>query len=233
MGFGILLIGYMLSMSLYPGYTDCIAYMIVFYALVKLGEFNGYFKAAKLFAFVLTVMGTCGLMLMAGEFIGIVDESSKLIALYDNASEAVKIAFHVVLLLGISAISRQTDLPKYSATAVWCIVIDAVYTAIFVSSFFVQRLLPFSMLMRLVLTIAVGVLIFNCYRMICLEGDEDMPLYNSRFEVVNKLRRRLEEKAEIGNRKGEETAEHKRRQAEAKKNGVDISKKFTESRKKK
>jgi len=233
MGFGILLIGYMFSMSLYPGYTDCISYMIVFYALVKLGEFNGFFKAAKIIAFIMTAAGLCGLMLMAGQIIGIVDESNRLIALYDNASEAVKILFHVALLLGIASISRQTDLPKYTATALWCIVIDALYAGIFIASFFYTRLLPFSMLMRLVLTFAVGILIFNCYRMICLEGDEDMPLYNSRFEVVNKLRRRLEEKAEIGNRKGEEASEYKRRRAESKQNGVDVSKKFTESRKKK
>ena len=60
-----------------------------------------------------------------------------------------------------------------------------------------------------------------------------MPLYNSRFEIVNKFRRRLEEKAEEGNRKGAEAQQFKQRQAEARKNGVDLSKKFTESKKKK
>ena len=45
--------------------------------------------------------------------------------------------------------------------------------------------------------------------------------------------RRLDEKAEIGNRKGAEAEELKRRQAEARKNGVDPTRKLSHSKKKK
>ncbi|MEE1356635.1 MAG: hypothetical protein UHG68_03625 [Clostridia bacterium] len=233
MGFGILLIGFLLSLSNYPGYTDCAAYFIIFYALLKLGRYNRYFKASKYLSFILTVCGMAGLMLSMGELIGFVDETNTLINIYDNATEAIKIVFHLLLLLGVIDICKQTQLPKYVKTGVWCICIDALYALLYVLSFFAGVFVPFRMLVRLVFMLVTAYLIFNCYRMICLEGDEDMPLYNSRFEIVNKFRRRLEEKAEEGNRKGAEAQQFKQRQAEARKNGVDLSKKFTESKKKK
>ncbi len=180
MGFGILLLGYMLSFSLYPGYTDFIAYTVIFYAMLKLSDYNRAFRAAKLLSFAVAVFGMAGLMLTAGEFIGFVDESNAYIDLYDHASEALKAVFHLPLLLGIYKISRDTDLPKYSSTAVWCIVLDILYAIIYVLSFTEARLLPYRMFMRGMLMIVVAVLIFNCFRMICNEGDEKTPWYTIR-----------------------------------------------------
>ncbi len=233
MGFGILLMGFILSMSNYPGYTDCAAFFIVFYAMLKLGEYNKYFKISKIIAFVLTVFGMAGMMLSMGELIGFVDETNTYINIYDNASEALKMIFGVFMLLGIIAISRETDLPKQVRLGAWCICIDVLYAVLYVLSWFVPIFIPWRMLMRVIYMLAVIFLIFSCYRMICLEGDEDMPVYSSRFEFVNRLRRRLDEKAEEGNRKGAEAREFKVRQAEARKNGVDPARRFSESRKRK
>ncbi len=181
MGFGILLIGYMISLSLYPGYTDFLAYMIMFYALVKLADYNKYFRIAKLLCFVVAVLGMAGLMLTAGKFIGFVDQSNSYIDLYDNASELLKTLFHIPLLLGISKISKDAELPKYSGRAIWCMVIDGLYMFIFALSFFEQRLLPYRMVIRGILMIAVALLIFNCFRMICREGDENTAWYKINF----------------------------------------------------
>ena len=233
MGFGILLMGFLLSMSGYPGYTDCISFFIVFYAMIKLGDYNKFFRMSKVISFIIAVFGMAGAMLYVGAFIGLIDETNKYIAMYDNISEGAKIIFGVFMLLGLMGISRETDLPKQVGFGAWCLCIDALYAVLIVVSFFVPILVPWRMLVRVIYMLTVAYLIFCCYRMICLEGDESMPTYNSRFEFVNKLRRRLDEKAEEGNRKGAEALEYKRRKAEARKNGVDPSRKFTESRKKK
>ncbi len=186
MGFGILLIGYMLSFGLYPGCTDFIAYTLIFIALLKLGDYNVFFKAAKVLAFAVTVLGMAGLMLVAGEFIGFVDESNRYIDLYDHASEIVKMVFHIPLLLGISRISSETDLPKYSSTAVWCIILDVLYAVVYGLCFVEVRLLPYRTVMRGVLMLVVLILIFNCFRMICKEGDEKTPWYTVRIPTKKK-----------------------------------------------
>ncbi len=181
MGFGILLLGYMLSFSLYSGYTDFIAYTVIFYAFVKLGEYNVFFRAAKIASFAIAVFGMAGLMLTAGRFIGFVDESNTYIELYDMASDIMKMIFHIPLLLGISKISRETDLPKYSSTAIWCIILDILYAVIYGLCFVEVRLLPYVMFLRVVMMVVVGILIFNCFRMICKEGDEKTPWYTVRL----------------------------------------------------
>lgn len=233
MGFGILLLGFLLSMSNYPGYTDCASFLIIFYAMLKLGEYNRYFIAAKLVAFVIFVFGMAGMMLSMGEFIGFVDETNTLVDLYDNASEILKMAFGAFMLLGIIRISRETKLDSNVRLGAWCLCILGLYAVLYVLSFTWMIFMPWRMLMRVVYMLAGIYLVFNCYRWICLEGEEEMSPYNSRFDLINRLRRRLDEKAEIGNRKGAEAEELKRRQAEARKNGVDLTRKLSHSKKKK
>lgn len=233
MGFGILLFGFILSMSNYAGYTDFIAYALIFYSMVKLGVYNKYFNASKVMSFGLCVFGMAGIMLSLGLLIGFVDESNSYLTLYDAASEGVKIIFHFVVLLGIADITKVTDLIRYTKSAYMLIILNALYLVFYGLCFAFPMLLAWRMLLRLVFMIWMGVLIFNCYRMICLEGDEDMPIYNSRFEFVNRFRRRLDEKAEIGNRKGMMAAEYKKMKAQSKENGVDPNRRFKESRRKK
>ena len=110
---------------------------------------------------------------------------------------------------------------------------DVLSAILFVFSFFFPWFLPWRMLLRVVYMLSGAYLLFSCYRMICLEGEEDMPVPESRFGIVNEFRRRLDEKAERGNRRGEEIAEYKARQSEARQNGVNVNRKFTEPKKKK
>lgn len=233
MGFGILLMGFLLSMSNYPGYTDCAAFFIIFYSMLKLGEYSKLFKTAKFISFVIFVCGMAGMMLSMGELIGFVDETNTLVDIYDSASEALKIVFGVFMLLGIIDISKQTELDCNVTLGARCLIILGLYLALYVTSLFFKIFIPWRMLMRVIYMLAAGYLIFCCYRWICLEGDEQMSPYTSRFELVNRLRRRLDEKAEAGNRKGAEIEEFKRRQAEARKNGVDVTRTFSESKKRK
>ncbi len=233
MGFGFLLMGFLLSMSNYPGYTDCVAFFVIFFAMLKLDEFNVFFRVSKYIAFFSAVFGMAGLMLSMGELIGFVAENNTYINLYDSASEVLKIAFGVFMLLGIITISRQTELDGQVRLGVWCIFIEVLYVLMYALSLFFPVLLPWRMLVRVIYMLAAAYLIFCCYRWICLEGDEDMSPYNSRFEIVNRLRRRLDEKAEAGNRKGEQLEEYKRRVAESRKNGVDLSRTPVTGKKKK
>lgn len=96
MGFGILLMGFLLSMSNYPGYTDCISFFVVFYALLKLGVYNKFLRMAKYISFAIMVGGIAGMMLSLGEFIGFVNSANVYIDVYDNLSEAVKVIFGLV-----------------------------------------------------------------------------------------------------------------------------------------
>lgn len=225
--------GFLLSMSNYPGYTDCAAFFIMFYALLKLGVYNKYLNFAKYLSFVVMTVGIAGMMLALGELIGFVDPTNTYINAYDNASEALKIAYGIVLFFGVILICIETKLIKLARLGGFVLCVDALSGVLFILSFLLPWLMPWRMLLRVIYMLAGAYLIFSCYRSICIEGEEDMPVPKSRFEIVNQLRRRLDEKAEIGNRRGEEIAEYKRRQAEARRNGVDVNSKFSESRKKK
>ena len=225
--------GFLLSMSNYPGYTDSAAFFVMFYALLKLGVYNKYLNIAKYISFVVMTVGIAGIMLALGELIGFVDPTNMYINAYDNASEALKLVYGILLFFGVIHITVETNLPKLTRLGGFVLCADVLSAVLFILSFFFPWLLPWRMLLRVVYMLSGAYLLFSCYRMICLEGDEDMPIPESRFGIVNELRRRLDEKAERGNRRGEEIAEYKRRQAESRQCGVDVNRKFTESKKKK
>ncbi len=220
-------------MSNYPGYTDCAAFFVIFYAMLKLEEYSRLFRTAKFVAFVIFSCGIAGMMLSMGELIGFVDETNTLIPIYENISEVLKILFGAFMLFGIIDISKQTALDSNVTAGVRTLITLGLYLVLFILSFFFRIFITWRMLMRVIYMLAAAYLIFCCYRWICLEGEEDMSPYTSRFELVNHLRRRLDEKAEIGNRKGAEIEEFKRRQAESRKNGVDVTRTFSQSKKRK
>ena len=100
--------GFLLSMSNYPGYTDCAAFFIMFYALLKLGVYNKYLNIAKYISFIVMTVGIAGIMLALGELIGFVDPTNMYINAYDNASEALKLAYGILLFLGVIHICAET-----------------------------------------------------------------------------------------------------------------------------
>ncbi len=197
MGFGILLLGYMLSFSLYPAYTDLFAYAVIFLSMKRLGVYNRYFLISKYSSAVISAVGAAGLFIAVLHSFGYISQTSVYLDVYDNISEGLKMAFHIPLLLGISEIARETDLPKYSSTAIWSIILDILYAIVYGLSFVEQRLLPYRMAMRGCLMIICAVLIFNCFRMICTEGDEKTPWYTVRLPGSKKNTTKTENDTDI------------------------------------
>ena len=47
---------------------------------------------------------------------------------------------------------------------------------------------------KLFVRILLALLVFSCYRMICLEGEEDLPRKESRFAFINRMNEHFDRK---------------------------------------
>ena len=195
MGFGILLLGYplILSVTLHSmGFCfEILGYLIMFRALSVLSEYGKYFRYAKYAVSALIPLGAFSLILQSFSWFGAPE-------LYDTVSSAVSVpysillavgllVFHMLLLLAVKTIAREVDLPKLVTEASRNMIVTWLYFGAAVISCFlnvpaVTDVLPYYKLLGYVSLFGViwillnAKMIFVCYMRICLPGDEDMPV---------------------------------------------------------
>lgn len=217
MGFGLLFIGFLLSINfVYAGFTDFLACFLMFSGMTKLSVYNPGFRRAKYALLPLMAMGLGSLTLEVSRFMGMAgtawDMAGRLVAVFTYLFEAVFLWF---LLSGIKAIALETRLPRLAGRVSRNVFLGAVYYLLSslmlidhpaVNEF--SRYFGFPVwLFGLVWMALNALLIFSCYVWICLEGDEDMPLKESRFTFVNRLRAIEAAKEEEALDKGRKLAE--------------------------
>ena len=127
--------------------------------------------------------------------------------------------FHAALFYAVWSIAREIGLPKLMQGAVRNAVVMGLYYLIYLIALlpftwvavYRQYMAPIATLMPLVWAILNAVLIYSCYKNICKEGDEEVPLRVSRFAFVNKIRQEMERKEQKGI---EATIEHAKKNRE-------------------
>ena len=195
MGFGILLLGYplILSVTMHSmGFCfEILGYLIMLRALSQLSEYGKHFRYAKYAVSALIPFGAFSLILQCFSWFG-AD------ALYETVSQAVSVpysillaaallVFHMFLLLAVKTIAREVELPKLVTEASRNMIVTWLYfAAVIVSCFLnvpaVTDVLPYYKVLGYVSLFGViwillnAKMIFVCYMRICLPGDEDMPI---------------------------------------------------------
>lgn len=195
MGFGFLLLGYLLFFTMRADliHADEIisfaGYILEFIALYKLGKYNKGFRWGKYVTAALLPVGFLILLNQVGVILQLNGIPSFLTAL-EGAYKGLNIAkncllllFHLTVLYGIAEMAQEVELPKLQIAALRNLIIMAVYYGLCIAfsvsdapfgSFSVYFDMPMK-LFELARILLCGICIFNCYRLICLPGDEDMP----------------------------------------------------------
>ena len=204
MGFGYLLIGYLITFVLYVtvnalgfgGVALLVGYGIMFYALDILTRYQREFVYAKWVQLPLAVTALYALTQSISELLLI-----RLPAVMQTVGVAVEwitfllmIFFNVALLYGIRVLAREVGLLHMAVKAVR----NSFFVGLYAVLMLVAKLpilpntvkayltLPIVML-NVVWVILNLLLLLNCAKNICPAGDEDQPPKRSRFEWINRI----------------------------------------------
>lgn len=197
MGFGLTFVGYfiayLVSMAFPP--VKLLGYALMIWGCVKLSEYNTRFRNAVLPLGFLSLMGVYSLMETIYGTLGITSTffEAGAVNIAANINEAIDVAFHACLLIAVCSIAKETGLDKMAYKSMRNLLI------VFASeiAYFVAILLPvenvasvvsyIAVVLRIIWIVLNVVLMANCYKMICPEGDEDMPVRESNIEVIRKM----------------------------------------------
>lgn len=204
MGFGLLLIGYMLvfvagaGMGNYLFAGMLIGGFLMYLGLSELKKYSPAFIFALAGSVLIILCSFWGAAVWLDSFfaLGWGISSGIFTTVYDWIKLAVNFAFNVAMLYGIADISKRVQLIEMRQKAVRNMIYLAVFNVYQIILFFPIEFIikdqplffTILLILRLVYAIVNAWLLFRCYAMICPEGQEDMPKKRSRFEFINKIR---------------------------------------------
>ncbi|MBR5869821.1 MAG: hypothetical protein IKZ09_02180 [Clostridia bacterium] len=195
MGFGILLLGYplILSVTMHSmGFCfEILGYLIMLRAFTCLGEYGKYFRYARYAVSALIPLGAFSLVLQSFSWFGaeeLYETVSSVVSVPYNILLAIAmLVFHMFLLLAVKTIAAEVDLPRLVTEAMRNIVVTWLYFAAVIVSCFLNvpsvtahmpyyKILGYVSMFGVIWILLNAKMIFVCYMRICLPGDEDMPV---------------------------------------------------------
>lgn len=194
MGFGYLLIGYLvtyvISITASSIGIGSVAFLIgsalMFWAFCSLRRFNTSFELARWLTLPIFILGA--FYLWQNSF------GATMSAILEWVRFAVTLLFHFAMLYAIRVLALEVELKKLSSHAMYNTLAVGIWGALHLlcnMPAMGQKLLPylgFSMtLFNLVYLISNIVLLLRCAKNICAEGDEEVAPKPSRFEWVNRI----------------------------------------------
>lgn len=222
MGFGFLLSGYfigqVMSMTFYAWAFRLAGYGMICLGAIRLCEYFTHFRY---------VYASAGLMLLSAALdavnavwtlaAGSVPEWLGQAALLNQwAALVLTLLFHFTLLRSVKLAAEEVGLSDLRVTAItdflWVAVGELLY--LLSNAGLIDVRIPW--IAQLVWSVIVAVLLFNCYRLICPAGDEEMPRRESKFAFVNKFSAALEKREQEAVRKTNEEIAERRAKLEAK-----------------
>lgn len=203
MGFGYLLIGYLITFVIkitvsglgFGGLTLLVGYAVMLYGLMQLRLYHRAFAWSEwiLLPLMLTAVydqlkSLCELFLWDLPFVNAVTNS-----VFEWVTFALIIIFHFALLYAIRMIAGEVELLHVATKAIRNMIIVGLY-AVLTGAYYLTagsdaaKYLSFSVvLLNFVSVICNLLLLLSCNKNICREGDEDQPPKPSRFELINRL----------------------------------------------
>ena len=196
MGFGLMFVGYfftyLISLVLVP---KILGYAIMTWATVKLSAFDVKFKRC--------ISVLCGLLIvsayiLAGDIlkyfnIEIALFNSMVTSIVSVVEEALVVTFHILLMLAIGNIAKDTGLEKIRFRAMRNLLIlcvaEAIYTvlAFLPKNTVIQNVFTVAIILRFVWIFLDLILLASCYRLICEAGDEDMPEREINIPIIKQM----------------------------------------------
>jgi len=241
MGFGPLLIGYFITFIVTLGLGNylfagmLIGGFIMFLGLSELRKYAPTFLYA-IIANILLVL--CSFY----ETVAYIDDAfllewglseGAIANAFSFAEVVIYLIFNLTLLYGIADLSRRVEYPETRWKAFrnmsFVVVYNLCYIAINIPNSIFSSDRPFFLTLLMILQIIYALfnvaLIFKCYAMICPEGEEEMTRKPSRFEFINKLREKQDEREQAAIESNKDYLEKKIEKRNQKKNSKHKKKK--------
>lgn len=204
MGFGLLLIGYIFAFVAELGYGPYIfggmlvGGTIMFIALCELRKYSPTFLYAIIANTLFLICGIYEAVAWAEGMFAFSIGFSQISLYFDWIEFAVKLIFNLTMLYGIFDLSKrvgfQPTLEKSIKNMIFVVIYNVGY--VFYGIWSTELLGVLTIILQLLYSVLNAYLIFKCYAMICPEGQEDMPRKRSRFEFINKIRDKQDERDE-------------------------------------
>ena len=196
MGFGLLFIGYFIayfmSLALPLKIVGC---LLMIWAVMKLSEYSERFKLCIAPLGILCAISVYAVICFITKSLNVpsVICSDSVYNVVSNLSEVVDIAYHTCLLTAICAIAKETELPKLAFSSMRNLLIVLIggimyFVALFIPEGSAAQIIGYiATVIRLLWIVLDCVLVANCYRLICPEGEEDMPVKESKIAIIRKM----------------------------------------------
>jgi len=234
MGFGPLLIGYFITYIVTLGLGNYVfAGMIIGGFIMFLGLFElRKYAPTFLYAIIADVLLILCSFYETAEYIdyafllGLGLHGGAVSNIFAWIELAVYLILNIALLYGIADLSRRVEYPETRQKAfrnmVFVVFYNIFYLMINLPNSIFAADLGFFMTLLLILQLIYAffniALIFKCYAMICPEGEEDMARKPSRFEFINKIREKQDEREQAAIESTKAYLEKKIEQRNQKKN---------------
>lgn len=225
MGFGWLLIGYLLLFPVTVGFFYTVPVAAVFLCLAgyRLARVNRPFGVSFYLAILAGVTAAAAIVLR------LVKATAGVAHIAEAAALVALLAWHIAMLTGMSWVTKETGLTKLYAAAYRNRFFACIYFALAVFLTAADGLTVSEDVRRFLTganyaVIAVGLLafalnaylLFRAYANICMPEDLDMPRKASRFRFVNEAREKADAREEAARElsRRKQTEYRERRQAE-------------------
>jgi hypothetical protein len=205
MGFGYLLIGYLITHVLYltlnglgiGGLALLVGYAVMLMGLKELTHFHASFAGAKWMLLPMAILALYDTAASLDTMLlwRLPVFSAEAVAVCDAISFALNILFNVMLLYAVKMISNMVGIGSMSTAAIRNIVFVCIHAMVATVAMLpvglpdeTQRLLAFaSMLLNVVWVVCNLLLLLACNKNICRQGDEDQAPRPSRLKWFNKI----------------------------------------------
>ena len=196
MGFGYVFLGCLLTVNVtYHNFTDVFAVALMLLGLSTLAPYARGFALAFKAGLPLFCIRFIGFFLAIFDLFGLLAFPEWLSPTIAAVSLACKFAFFWLLFLGVDEVARETDIPKLRAhamrsrflTPIVCLAGLFLEIGIFqTQSVFLKYYLLGYLLFGVIYALLNSKTIYECYMLICFEGDENMDEKPSRFSFKGK-----------------------------------------------
>ncbi len=209
MGFGILFIGYLIGTNtlVYPGFTKIFSYLVMLLAMTKLAPYNRSLKSAFYTLIPTAVFGFGYLLLEIAGFFSLISGEGKelLFRLTPLICYIFEFAFLFLLLHGLQALAKETEVKKLEVEAFRNRIFTVVYYLLLLAGQFnygenaAKFLIRYNivvLILGLVLVFLNTKLFFGYYMWICLPEDTEMGRRTSSIPFLDRLYKRADEREE-------------------------------------
>ena len=199
MGFGLLLIGYILAFTAKIGLGPyhfagmALGGFLSYLGLSELKKYSPVFIYSQIVNVALIVCSFFKTAMWADESfaLGLGLHETAYETMYNFVEFGISLLFNLALLYGIADLARRVEHAEIKGKAYRNMIFVGIYNAYQIVMFFPianDILMSFLPIFQFVYSAINALLIFKCYAMICPEGDESMPRKPSRFAFINKIR---------------------------------------------